>query len=229
MTIQSFALSQDTILSTSDAPPLGPPPSNPQELVQLQNRIRADRLHAPEIVADALNANSREPILCVSTIVRAAIRALGKSISKLEVARLVKVAVETRTDAVLEIVRTAILETRPQLHRDILAAAVAAVPDPFIRVCVQHLREEPCVDEVFFNERKKFPFEEEVWVTTRVTVRTAPRWRRRSWQARLGPGLPRVWTLCTTASTMCFPALGSSPTPIASPFLPLLHFLLLLQ
>jgi hypothetical protein len=28
---------------------------------------------------------------------------------------------------------------------------------------------------------------------------------------------------------MCFPALGSSPTPIASPFLLLLHFLLLLQ
>ena len=91
----------------------------------MQNRIRADRLHTPEIVADGLKADSREPILCVGTTARTALRALGNCISKLEVARLVKAAVETRPDAVLQIVRTAIMETRPQLHPDILAAAVA--------------------------------------------------------------------------------------------------------
>ena len=128
----------------------------------MQNQIRADRMRAPEIVSDALKANSREPILCVSTIVRAAIRALGDSISKLEVARLVRAAVEARPDAVLQIVRTAVMETRPQLHPDILAAAVGALPDPLIRVCLQHLQEVPCVDETFFEERKRSPAEEDV-------------------------------------------------------------------
>jgi hypothetical protein len=163
MMMQSAALSEDSAISSrSDPLSFGSHSRSVQELVQLQNHIRADRLHTPEIVAEALKANSREPILCVSTIVRAAIRALGSSISKLEAARLVKAAVETRVDAVLQIVRTAIMETRPQLHPDILAAAVAAVPDPFIRVCVEHLREQPCVDEIFFDERKKFPAEEDV-------------------------------------------------------------------
>jgi len=112
----------------------------------MRNRIRADRLHTPEIVADALKANAREPILCVSTIVRAAIRGLGKAVSKVEIARLVKAAVEARPDAVLEIVRLAVEETRPQLHSDILAAAVGAVPDPYIRVSMLHVREQSCFD-----------------------------------------------------------------------------------
>jgi hypothetical protein len=157
MIMQSVALSEDSAINRGD--PLSPRPHSRsiQELIQMQNYIRADRLHAPEIVADALKANSREPILCVSTIVRAAIRALGDSISKLEVARLVRAAVEARPDAVLQIVRTAVMETRPQLHPDILAAAVGAVPDPFIRVCVQHRREKPCVEET-----RRSPAEEEV-------------------------------------------------------------------
>jgi hypothetical protein len=162
MMMQSVALSEDSAINRGDPLSLGSHSRSVQELVQMQNRIRADRLHTPEIVADALKANAREPILCVSTIVRAAIRALGDSISKLEVARLVKAAVETRSDAVLQIVRTAIIETRPQLHPDILAAAVAAVPDPWIRVCVQHRREKPCVDETFFEERSRSPAEEDV-------------------------------------------------------------------
>jgi hypothetical protein len=33
----------------------------------MQNRIRADRLHAPEIVAAALKADSGKPILCEPT------------------------------------------------------------------------------------------------------------------------------------------------------------------
>jgi hypothetical protein len=162
MIMQLGALSQDSAIGRGDPVSRRPYSTSVQELIQLQNRIRTDRLHTPEIVADALKADARQPILCVSTIVRAAIRALGNSISKLEVARLVKAAVETRPDAVLQIVRSAIMETRPQLHPDILAAAVAAVPDPFIRVCLQHLQEVPCVDETFFEERKRYPAEEEV-------------------------------------------------------------------
>jgi hypothetical protein len=162
MMTQSAALSADSAINRGDPISARPHSRSIEELVQMQNRIRADRLHAPEIVADALKADSREPILCVSTIVRAAIRALGDSISKLEVARLVRAAVETRPDAVLQIVRAAVMETRPQLHPDILAAAVGAVPDPFIRVCLQHLQEAPCVDETFFEERKRSPAEEDV-------------------------------------------------------------------
>ena len=160
--VMQFALAEDS--GTRRGDPLSPRPHSRsiQELIQMQNRIRADRVRAPEIVADALRGNSREPILCVRTIVRAAIRALGDSISKLEVARLVRAAVEARPDAVLQIVRTAVMETRPQLHPDILAAAVGAVPDPFIRVCLQHLQEVPCVDETFFEERKRSPAEEDV-------------------------------------------------------------------
>jgi hypothetical protein len=162
MIMQSAAISQDSAIHSGDPVSRGSSSRSIQELIQMQNRIRADRLHTPEIVADALKADSHEPILCVSTIVRAAIRALGNSISKLEVARLVRAAVETRPDAVLQIVRTAIMETRPQLHPDILAAAVAAVPDPFVRVCLQHLQEVPCVDETFFEERKRSTAAEEV-------------------------------------------------------------------
>jgi hypothetical protein len=55
------------------------------------------------------------------------------------------------------------METRPQLHPDILAAAVAAVPDPFSRVCLQRQQAVPCVDETFFEtKKKKTPVEEEV-------------------------------------------------------------------
>jgi hypothetical protein len=162
MIMQSVALSEDSATNRGDPLPSQPHSRSIQELIQMQNRIRADRLHAPEIVSAALKANSGEPILCVSTIVRVAIRALGDSISKLEVARLVRAAVETRPDAVLQIVRTAIMEARPQLHPDILAAAVGALPDPFIRVCLQHLQEIPCVDETFFEERKRSPAEEDV-------------------------------------------------------------------
>jgi hypothetical protein len=160
--MQSVALSEDSAIKRSDPLSQEPRSRSVQELIQMQNRIRADRLHTPEIVADALKADAREPILWVGTIVRAAISALGDSISKLEVARLIKAAVETRPDAVLQIVRTAVMETRPQLHPDILAAAVAAVPDPLIRVCLQHLREVPRVDETFFEAaKKKTPVEEE--------------------------------------------------------------------
>jgi hypothetical protein len=160
--VMQFALAEDSGTSKGNLVYLEAPSRSVEELVQMENRIRLDRLQTPEIVAGALRGNSREPILCVSTIVRAAIRTLGKSISKIEIARLVRAAVEARPDAVLQIVRTGIVETRPQLHPDILAAAVAAVPDPFIQVCVQHLRQVPCVDETFFDERKRSPVEEEV-------------------------------------------------------------------
>jgi len=141
-----FALAEDSGTSKGNLVYLEAPSRSVEELVQMENRIRLDRLQTPEIVAGALRGNSREPILCVSTIVRAAIRGLGKAVSKVEIARLVKAAVEARPDAVLEIVRLAVEETRPQLHSDILAAAVGAVPDPYIRVGILHVREQSCFD-----------------------------------------------------------------------------------
>jgi hypothetical protein len=84
VSMQSVALSEDSAIKRSDPLSQEPHLRSVQELIQMQNRIRADRLHTPEIVADTLKTDPREPILCVGAIVRAAIRGLGDSISKLE-------------------------------------------------------------------------------------------------------------------------------------------------
>ncbi|MBV9390469.1 MAG: hypothetical protein JOY96_01110 [Verrucomicrobia bacterium] len=148
MVMQSTALCQASAIARGDPVSRGSTP----ELVRLENRVRADRLHAPEIVAAALRTDSRRPIICVSEIMRAAIRGLGKSVSKIEIARLVAAAVEARPDAALEIVRVAVEETRPQLHSDILAAAVGAVPDPYVLVSTLHVREPSCFDSASAEE-----------------------------------------------------------------------------
>jgi len=127
-------------------------------------------------------------------VVRAAFRGLGSAISKLEIERLMKAAVETRPDAVLEIVRVAVEETPPQLHPNIVSAAVASVPDPYVRVRVRRLQERPYFDSVRFGDETfdgksfgegKGPPGEEVLGYDRVMLPTASRWLRQSWEARL--------------------------------------------
>jgi hypothetical protein len=141
--MQFSALSQD--LPVQRVEPLSTAPDldgrSDEQFARLESDVRNDRVHAPEIVANALNSGSRGSMPDLCRVVQAAIRGLGKSISKLEIARLMKAAVETRPDAVLEIVCVAVKETRPQLHPEIVAAAVSSVPDPYIKVGIRHLQE----------------------------------------------------------------------------------------
>jgi hypothetical protein len=117
--------------------------SRDEQLARLEIEVRNDRVYAPEIVANVLNTDSGKSTSYVCEVVQAAIRGLGKSISKVEIARLIKAAVETRPAMALEIVCIAVKETRPQLHPEIVAAAVSSVPDPYFQVGIRYLQEAP--------------------------------------------------------------------------------------
>ena len=138
--MQLAAFSEDSIRLFSP----GTAPGRAEHFARIVKDVRNDRVATPEIVTNALNTYRDLSILCVGEVVCLAIHGLGKSISKIEIARLIKAAVENRPDAVLEIVRVAIEKTRPQLHPDIVAAAAAAVPDPYVQVSILHMKDERC-------------------------------------------------------------------------------------
>jgi hypothetical protein len=138
MLMQLFAFSEDPVSHFS------PATGRAEYYAQIVKDVRNNRVYAPEIATNALNTYRDQSILCAGKVICLAIHGLGKSISKLEIARLIKAAVETRPDALLEIVRVAIEKTRPQLHPDIVAAAAAAVHDPYMQVSIRHMKDERC-------------------------------------------------------------------------------------
>ena len=77
-------------------------------------------------------------------IVRAAISGFDGQANRVEVARLIFAAVKARPEEVLSIVGVAIENLPARLHRDIVGAAVAAVPDPYACISATSLHWPPC-------------------------------------------------------------------------------------
>src|SRR5690348_5340310 len=96
--MQLAAFSEDSIRLFSP----GTAPGRAEHFARIVKDVRNDRVATPEIVTNALNTYRDLSILCVGKVVCLAIHGLGKSISKIEIARLIKAAVENRPDAVLE-------------------------------------------------------------------------------------------------------------------------------
>ncbi|HEY0793754.1 MAG TPA: hypothetical protein VGD78_22015 [Chthoniobacterales bacterium] len=107
---------------------------------RVERTVRADRSSAPEIVTRELALAGRNPINYTGQIVQAALCGLGPEASADGVGRMVFAAVKARPTAVLEVVRVAISGTRRTLHRSIVSAAVAGVPDPTVRVVFQPVK-----------------------------------------------------------------------------------------
>src|SRR5271166_2570537 len=98
----------------------------------------------PEIVTKALRTEVPHPVPMSCEIVRAAIAGFGKQITRIGVARTVYAAVQASPGETLSIVSVAIEDTPPALHRDVVGAAIAAVPDPYACVSPNSLHYMPC-------------------------------------------------------------------------------------
>src|SRR5262245_9554985 len=100
-------------------------------LNEVEAEVRRDRLKAPDLVAKALRTEVPHPVPCSCEIVRAAIFGFEGLANRVEVARLIFAAVKARPEEVLSIEGVAIENLPGRFHPDIVAAAVAAVPDPY--------------------------------------------------------------------------------------------------
>ena len=96
-------------------------------------QILTDPAKAPDIAADALGLPVAEPNVFAGQVVQSAIQTLLQPITRAQISALILAAVKARPAAVLVIVRVAVQGTPQNLHRDIVAAAVAGVPDPYSR------------------------------------------------------------------------------------------------
>jgi hypothetical protein len=110
-------------------------------LDQFAGDVPANPPRAPDIVARALGTSVSNPLTFAGHIVRKVIEAFGPNANQIEISLVVRAAVEARPEAVLEIVRAAIQASRPRFHSNIVAAAVAAVHDPYLRIVVTELTE----------------------------------------------------------------------------------------
>jgi uncharacterized membrane protein YgcG len=115
-------------------------PANPNTLTEkegllaeVERDIRADPSKAPGVVARALGISVADPIVFAGQVVQSAIHTLLRPITRSQISALILAATKARPAAVLEIVRVAVRGTPKNLHRDIVAAAVAGVPDPYSR------------------------------------------------------------------------------------------------
>jgi hypothetical protein len=113
-------------------------------LNEVENAVRQNPANAPDIVTKALRTEVPHPVPASCEIVRAAIVAFGDQITRIEVARTVYAAVKASPDQTLSIVGVAIEDTRPALHQDVVAVAIAAVPDPYACVSPDSLQYTPC-------------------------------------------------------------------------------------
>jgi hypothetical protein len=102
-------------------------------LDKIENDIRVNPLRAPDIVSEALVTNVSNPLTFAGHLVQRANQALGQKLNQVEIARIVLAAVRARPQAAIEIVRGAIQTTPARLHPNIVAAAVAGVPDAYLR------------------------------------------------------------------------------------------------
>src|SRR5271166_5817691 len=136
------ALSQEVPSpSPGPAPGSSPAPNRTDDLVQLQHKVESNRKDAADIVTKAIQADPQHSVFYAGEVVRFALRGLGSSISELEISSLIAAAVNARPQAALQIVRVAVGEVPPRFHADIVAAAVADVPDPYEEVIIVHRRE----------------------------------------------------------------------------------------
>jgi hypothetical protein len=102
-------------------------------LDKVENDIRANPLKAPDIVSEALVTDVSNPLTFAGHLLQRANKALGQNLNRVEIARIILAAVKARPEAVLEIVRGAIQTTPARFHSNIVAAAVAGIPDPYLR------------------------------------------------------------------------------------------------
>ena len=102
-------------------------------LAEVERDIRSDPSKAPDVVARALGISVADPIVFAGQVVQSAIHTLLRPITRAQISALILAAAKARPAAVLEIVRVAVRGTPKDLHRDIVAAAVAGVPDPYTR------------------------------------------------------------------------------------------------
>jgi hypothetical protein len=103
-------------------------------LDQIENAVRTTPAKAPDIVVEAIATDVSNPLNFPGHVIQRAVRALGHKVNQANVARIVFGAVRARPEAVLQTVRAAIQRTPAPLHPNIVAAAVAALGDPYVRV-----------------------------------------------------------------------------------------------
>jgi hypothetical protein len=103
-------------------------------LDQVENAVRADPSKTSDTVAKAIATDVSNPLNFPGHVMQRTIRALGQRVNQSNIAIGVFNAVRARPSAVFETVRASIQGTRAQLHPNIVAAAVAAVGDPYLRV-----------------------------------------------------------------------------------------------
>ena len=103
-------------------------------LDQVENAVLTNPSKATDVVVEAIATDVSNPLNFPGHVIQRAIRALGQKVNQANMARIVFGAVRARPDAVLETVRASIQRTRAPLHPNIVAAAVAAVGDPYLRV-----------------------------------------------------------------------------------------------
>ena len=115
-------------------------PANPNTLIEkegllaeVERDIRADPSKAPGVVARALGISVADPIVFAGQVVQSAIHTLLRPITRAQISALILAATKARPTAVLEIVRVGVRGTQCDLHRDIVAAAVAGLPEPYSR------------------------------------------------------------------------------------------------
>jgi hypothetical protein len=113
-------------------------------LAEVEDRVRQDRTKAPTVVTTALRTEVPKPIPYSCEVVRAAILGLDGHADRIEIARIVFAAVKVRPEEALSIVGVAVEDLPERYHRDIVGAAVAAVPDPYVCVSRSSLRSPPC-------------------------------------------------------------------------------------
>jgi hypothetical protein len=103
-------------------------------LDQVENAVLTNPSEAPDIVVEAIATDVSNPLNFPGHVIQRAVRALGQKVNQANMARIVFGAVRARPDAVLETVRASIQRIRAPLHPNIVAAAVAALGDPYLRV-----------------------------------------------------------------------------------------------
>jgi len=113
-------------------------------LDEVRAAVQANPNKAPDIVKQAIRTDVPHPVPLSCKVVRAAITALGKKTTSVLVARIVYAAVSEQPIEALCIVGVAIQDTAAAFHQDIVHAAIAAVPDPYVRVSRTRLESETC-------------------------------------------------------------------------------------
>jgi hypothetical protein len=113
-------------------------------LAEVADRVRQDPIKAPEVVTKALRTEVPKPVPGACQVVRAAISGFDGKANRIEIARTIFATVKARPEEALSIVGVAIENLPDGLHRDIVGAAVAALPDPYVCVSPSSLRSPPC-------------------------------------------------------------------------------------